>query len=233
MAGNDIHIILASFAPAAISLLEKAGFFRGRALTPAFWARFKALSLQKNTEVWQIVSDLYSRPGLEEGQAMVAGQLRIEKTAITEATPWVKAYFKKREKEFIRLTTRTDMTRFRPLVDAEAKAIFDAVVKNPGLHEKVFAQKLKNSYIADGDQARLRNIKRTESHNAASGGGWGFAQASGAKTHTRHEVGDKRTRPSHRVMMGETKPIDEPYSNGEMYPGEKDINCRGWETFSF
>jgi hypothetical protein len=27
--------------------------------------------------------------------------------------------------------------------------------------------------------------------------------------------------------------IDQPYSNGEMYPGETEINCRGWDEFSF
>ena len=43
---------------------------------------------------------------------------------------------------------------------------------------------------------------------------------------------DSRTRHSHAVLDGETKPIDTPFSNGLMYPGDPDgepsevYNCR-------
>jgi Phage Mu protein F like protein len=37
---------------------------------------------------------------------------------------------------------------------------------------------------------------------------------------------DDRERPEHLAMEGETVPIDEPFSNGEMTPGESTYNCR-------
>jgi SPP1 gp7 family putative phage head morphogenesis protein len=227
----DLHKILASLAPTAIALLKKAGYFEGGTLGPAFWQAFMRISLAKNAEAWPIVADLFSWQGLEEGHATVAAQLEIDKTAITEATPWVKAYFKKREKEFIRLTTRTDMKRFRALTDSEATKVFAKVVDNPGVHEKVFARQLKDSYLCDGNQVRLKNIKRTESHNAASGGGYGFAKDSGATKKTWMTAGDKRVRPAHRIMQGETVAIEKPFSNGRMYPDE--IGCRCWLEYGF
>lgn len=37
---------------------------------------------------------------------------------------------------------------------------------------------------------------------------------------------DGRERPSHRMMHGETVGFDEPYSNGQLIPGEDEYNCR-------
>lgn len=39
-------------------------------------------------------------------------------------------------------------------------------------------------------------------------------------------VMDERERPEHVAMEGETVPLDTPYSNGEMIPGESTFNCR-------
>lgn len=39
-------------------------------------------------------------------------------------------------------------------------------------------------------------------------------------------VMDSRERPSHRVMEGQTVPFDQPFSNGQMIPGEEEYNCR-------
>ena len=47
----------------------------------------------------------------------------------------------------------------------------------------------------------------------------------------RHVVMDGREQ--HGDMHMERVPIDEPYSNGEMYPGEVDINCRCTEIYIF
>jgi uncharacterized protein with gpF-like domain len=87
--------------------------------------------------------------------------------------------------------------------------------------------------LVDNKEYRLKTIKRTETNRATGYGSWKFAGDNGAKTKTRREVGDKRTRPSHLAMMGETVQINKPYSNGEMYPGEKDINCRGHNQYNF
>lgn len=39
-------------------------------------------------------------------------------------------------------------------------------------------------------------------------------------------VMDDRERPSHVAMEGETVPIDDPFSNGQDYPGQGEFNCR-------
>ena len=39
-------------------------------------------------------------------------------------------------------------------------------------------------------------------------------------------VMDDRERDSHVIMEGETVPYDQPYSNGQMIPGEDEYNCR-------
>jgi hypothetical protein len=47
-----------------------------------------------------------------------------------------------------------------------------------------------------------------------------------------HTVGDDRVRDEHADMEGQERelaPNDQPYSNGEMYPGENSINCRCYE----
>jgi hypothetical protein len=39
-------------------------------------------------------------------------------------------------------------------------------------------------------------------------------------------VGDSRVRPEHVKMNGETVGFDEPFSNGQVTPGESEWNCR-------
>lgn len=50
--------------------------------------------------------------------------------------------------------------------------------------------------------------------------------------HTWVTVGDSRVRPEHEEMNGETVPYDQPYSNGEIYPGSLSYNCRCLERYS-
>lgn len=51
-------------------------------------------------------------------------------------------------------------------------------------------------------------------------------------THTWIDSGDSRVRDEHAAQNGETVPINEPYSNGQMVPGEGDYNCRCTERFT-
>jgi hypothetical protein len=51
-------------------------------------------------------------------------------------------------------------------------------------------------------------------------------------THTWVDSNDDRVRPEHAEMDGETQPVDMPYSNGQMVPGETDFNCRCTERFT-
>lgn len=233
---EELHTILASFAPAVIVLLRKSGFFRTGKLTKSFWKAFQASSISKNSKAWLQVWDLFSIPSLEEAQKTIASDLGIsELEKINVANPWVKSFFRQRQKQFVALTTRTDIKRFRPLAENEAKKIFAEIAKNPGEHEKRFAKALEDSYLADGNQTRLKMIKRTEAQHATNGGGRLFAKSSDAKFKRRITAGDRRVRPAHSRDAGYGKiPIDEPYpSTGEMFAGEKSINCRCSDQYSF
>lgn len=42
---------------------------------------------------------------------------------------------------------------------------------------------------------------------------------------------DARTRDEHAAMHGQEVPLDQPYSTGQMYPGEGEYNCRCAETY--
>lgn len=44
-------------------------------------------------------------------------------------------------------------------------------------------------------------------------------------------VDDGRERPSHVAMNNESQPWDQPYSSGQMYPGEGEYNCRCVDRF--
>ena len=50
--------------------------------------------------------------------------------------------------------------------------------------------------------------------------------------HTWVDSGDGKVRDEHAAMNGETVPFDQPYSNGQMFPGETDFNCRCTERFT-
>jgi SPP1 gp7 family putative phage head morphogenesis protein len=77
---------------------------------------------------------------------------------------------------------------------------------------------------AKGNRARL--IARTELNKAANGAGWLQATESGVvKTKTWMTAGDGRVRDEHAAMEGETVPLDEPFSNGLMFPSQPNCRC--------
>lgn len=85
--------------------------------------------------------------------------------------------------------------------------------------------------FADAKGRRAETIARTESHNSVGAGTF--------ETYRVAEVGkkewlatkDSRTRDSHRNIDGQVRPMDQPFSNGLMYPGapgpaKEVVNCR-------
>lgn len=79
---------------------------------------------------------------------------------------------------------------------------------------------------------RAETIARTEVHGVATNANFkGYKQA-GIKSKIWVAVLDMKTRESHQMMDGEKKPMDMPFSNGLMYPGDPSgppaevINCR-------
>ncbi|MCK9355686.1 MAG: phage portal protein [Dehalococcoidia bacterium] len=140
-------------------------------------------------------------------------------------------------------------------VAEQITAVFDSTKREvrkivaAGLQENVptddIARSLKGKYRewygesgVAFDTSRAFTIARTEVHSLA-----GFAQHEAAAQSGvllfKEWVSslDARTRDSHAAMNGEVRPMDEPYSNGLMAPGDPDgdageiINCRCNEIY--
>lgn len=103
-------------------------------------------------------------------------------------------------------------------------------------------EKQYDSWRGLGDSAmteyRSLMIARTETGGAANFGNREGAAQTGLKlSKTWISSRDGRVRDEHSFMDGETRPFNEPYSNGLMYPGDPGgsadevINCRCVETY--
>jgi len=93
-------------------------------------------------------------------------------------------------------------------------------------------------FYTDQSPYKAMRVARTEVGAAAGFGQREAALQSGVvKTHRFLSSRDDRVRDSHIALDGEEKPIDEPYSNGQMFPGDPSVdpsdfvNCRCVETY--
>ncbi len=104
-----------------------------------------------------------------------------------------------------------------------------------GLDENLGVPKIAMNvrrFYADSSKYKAMRVARTEVSQAAGFGQREAARQSGvAETHTWVTSRDDRVRDDHAALDGETAKFDKAYSDGSMYPGEKDINCRCVETF--
>jgi hypothetical protein len=225
----EIGQILKKFGPKILSYLTEVGYFdlpegpyKPIDVTSARAMRkYLTASKAKNTEVWGVV-ERYLLPELEgKGERFI--ELYGLKPVIN-VKEIATDYMDSRGGELITQMTRTDQKR-----------ITNFIWNNSEKNERVLARDImREPELANITQGhRAATIIRTERNHAVGASTSDLATRAGATTHTRHEVMDERTREEHRPLNNETKPIDEPYSNGEMYCGEIDINCRGWETFGF
>lgn len=80
--------------------------------------------------------------------------------------------------------------------------------------------------FTDASRSRANLIARTEANKAANGASWTQATNSGVvKTKTWISASDSRVRPEHRILHGETVPLDKPFSNGLMFPSQPRCRC--------
>lgn len=87
-------------------------------------------------------------------------------------------------------------------------------------------------FYTDQSAGKAMRVARTEVSHAAGFGQREAARQSGiVKTHTWITSRDDRVRDAHIAMDNETVDFDKPYSDGSMYPGEQDVNCRCVEAF--
>jgi len=106
-----------------------------------------------------------------------------------------------------------------------------------GLGTDALAKKLAEE-IAEFNILRAERIARTEVIGASNLGSRAAAKASGLPLVKEWlATRDGRTRESHVAIDGQRKPLDEPYSNGLMFPGDargpagEVINCRCTEIY--
>lgn len=121
-------------------------------------------------------------------------------------------YFDERGLQFVKDLTDTDLTQLKSLIR-----------ENWNAGEEQFVRNIEDSPIAD--EARLKNIYRTETHVAHSAGAYQFAHESGAQFKQWLTAIDERTCELCADMDGQVRPIDQPYDNGQMY-AEGHPGCR-------
>lgn len=225
---REIATILKKFGPDIEAYLKTVGFFDIEGpytttdlLNPRAMATYKKASLAKNREVWTALEKWLFPEMVDFSKDFIKvyglkPPINVEKMA-TE-------YIEKRGGELIKKMTQTDQKKLVNYINANSmkneRPLARQIAKEPGLASLVSGH-------------RTATIIRTERNHAVGDSAYQMASKAGATFKIRHEVGDHRTRPSHRKMMGEKVKFDEPYSNGEMFPGENDINCRGFSEYSF
>lgn len=92
--------------------------------------------------------------------------------------------------------------------------------------------KRMQQHLPDIQAERAAAIATSEAHTSMQAGSFEQMRFGGIKTKTWITAGDEATRDSHRAQDGQTVPIDQPFRNGLMYPGDPSgapgeiINCR-------
>jgi len=225
---REVAAILKKFGPEIEAYLKSQRFFdiagpytATDLLNPRAMAAYRKASLAKNHEVWSVLEKWLFPEMVDFGTAFIVAYGLIKPPNVREiATDYMKA----RGGFLIKRMTQTDQKRLTAFIWQNSmkneRPLARQILKEPNL----------GSIVAGH---RPETIIRTERGRAIRSGARSISLEAGAKSRIRREVGDHRTRPSHRKIMGEEVPMDRPYSNGEMYPGEVDINCRGWEEFNF
>lgn len=250
MPNSPIHTELAAFQNEVIALLDSGDFFdiEGPYDPTEFYAsipksaqtEYAKASQEKNSRVWGILKAFLI------GGAITAGFMQVrrdypkqEKQYLAKAEAQPKTYPKpKSAKDYAdEYIAKHGGELIRNMNRSDQKKLVAYIWSNAQRNERPLARQIKNEphiqSILDTGKHRTETIIRTERHRAINYGATAHAKDIGAKTKTRMEKQDTRTRPSHRALRGETVPIDSTYSNGEEFPGQHSVNCRGSQLFDF
>jgi SPP1 gp7 family putative phage head morphogenesis protein len=245
-----IHAELSGFQDEVIALLDSGDFFdiEGPYDPVEFYAsipkkameEYIAASEKKNSRVWGILTAFLI------GGAITAGFMQVrkdypkqEKQYLAKAEAQPKKYPQPRTAKDIadEYIAKHGGELIKNMNRSDQKKLVAYIWSNSQRNERPLTRQIKNEphiqSILDTGKHRTATIIRQERQRAINYAATAHATDIGAKTRTRMEKQDTRTRPSHRALRGETVPIDKPYSNGEMYPNQIDINCRGSQLFDF
>jgi HK97 family phage portal protein len=174
----------------------------------ALYNDLKANVLDLETKAPKIPLERFFRVFDQAVQRFIASTVAKKVTAITE-------------------TTRKKIRSIIKKEEAAGKTVAD------------IANELDKLYLDEIIPNRTYTIARTEVIGASNAGNRYAAKQTGLNLNkTWLSTEDERTRDSHVSINGETRAMDEKYSNGLMFPGDPSgeakevINCRCTETYS-
>jgi len=225
-----IQDILKKFGPKIKAYLEAVGFFDVDGpykpmdlIQPGPMQKYVLASKAKNKAVWEFLEGTLLQE-MELSSAEFASAYGL--TEVWNVSDIAEKYFRPRVGTAIKLMTSTDK-----------KLLTNFIFSNSGMNERPLARAILKqpnlSSIVDNSGFRARRIIRTERHRMTWGSSLEFAKGAGSQTKKWVTVGDVRVRPAHQNLNGEIVGIEEAFSDGEQYPGERDINCRCHLEYGF
>lgn len=113
--------------------------------------------------------------------------------------------------------------------DKLASALADGIEAGEGIAQLV---KRIQQHMPDIQAERAAAIATSEAHTSMQAGSFAQMQFAGIRTKTWITAGDEDVRDSHRSQNGVTVPMEQPFPNGLMYPGDPSgapgeiIRCR-------
>lgn len=170
---------------------------------------FNLLFTRKNKDLWKMLWDKVGARAWANGyiKAHLKFNLPGERPTLKDIKelryPDAKKYFDKHGLEFVTQMTETDRNQ-----------LHSDLVEGWGLGPKAFARKYKQNYSFS--PTRLTNIYRTEVHLGQTHAQMEGAVKAGMLYKTWYAMGDEARCPICGKLNGEKKPINQPYSNGEM-----------------
>lgn len=194
----------------------------------SWWARhnhaFDFLFSEKNKKLWKLVWDKIGAKAWTAGYIKAHLQFGLpgDRPSVEDVKelrfPDAKAYFVQHGLQFVTEMTETDKNR-----------LYADLLSDFGVGEKAFARKYKNSYSFSKD--RLKTIYRTEVHISQRSAQMAGAVEAGMGHKTWLATGDEAMCPICSQLKGEVRPINLPYSNGEMV-AHAHPRCRCVDIFS-
>lgn len=137
------------------------------------------------------------------------------------------------QEEYVRSFRRKLKGDGNPLENKLRDRRFDALIKKGNLTEPQIdkmVEAYRRRFVAHNAETNARTAA-LDAQRLGQRLSWEHAIENGLVerehlTKTWRGVMDDRERPSHVVMEGQTVPFDQPFSNGQMIPGENEFNCR-------
>jgi SPP1 gp7 family putative phage head morphogenesis protein len=186
--------------------------------------RITAENIKKMKAKWEALLTAVSMTLIEDFGKQTAEDIGF---TFSPSTIAIKEWVKNHAAENVRSIAETNLNDVR-------RFILKGIEENQSRVE--IARSIRQFYDDQSVYKSMR-VARTETASAAGFGQHESATQGNMKTHTWISSRDDRVRDLHIDVDGEEQPINEPYSNGLMYPGdpsgdaEEVINCRCAEQF--